>query len=85
MFCGILFTTLPVGLSYAVLYFCASFPFYSFLGAVVCCKEFLFKQNAASFADGDEACKVLCHFLKFGRFLDFMSANIKKYYCNINV
>lgn len=35
MFCGIFFTNIPVCLSYAILYFCASFPFYSFLGALV--------------------------------------------------
>jgi hypothetical protein len=35
--------------------------------------------------DDDEACKFLCHFLILSRFLDFMSANIQKYYYNINL
>jgi hypothetical protein len=59
--------------------------FYLFLETVVCYTEFLFKQTKVEFADDDEACKVFCLFLIFVRFLDFISANIKKYPNNINL
>ena len=61
------------------------FHFIHFSGHLFAIRSSCSNRLQQSFADDDEACKVFCHFLIFGRFLGFMSANIKEYYYNINL